>query len=373
MPDRDEKLEALLQKIEDGTRAVFESDNYKRMLSTMAKFHSYSMRNLILIAMQSPDATAVAGFRAWQTKFHRNVKKGEKGIQIIGYAPKKVTVEEPKKDERGIPVISADGQPITERVRKEIPAYKVMYVFDVSQTEGEPLPTIGPAMLQGDVRRYAAIRDALLVLSPVPVVFEAFPGNAKGKMDYLANQITVQPGMSEAQTIKTLVHEIAHAQMHGREDNLSRGTKEVEAESVAFVVCQHLGIDTSDYSFPYVAGWSGNKELGVLQDSLNRIRNQAREDIEKLDTALEKVPERTKEPGLADEDVSALKKIYAEHRQRNGQTVEHEASPEAEPGAKQPSFADRLFGAREKAVAANVQRAAMKGSVLQHTEMSRRN
>lgn len=385
MQKRDEKLDALLQKIEDGAKAVFESENYKRMLSTMAKFHHYSVNNLFLIYFQKPDATAVAGYRAWQTKFHRNVMKGEKGIQIIGYTPKTVTVDELVKDERGVPVMGADGQPATQRVQKQIPAYTAMYVFDVSQTEGEPLPTIGPKELQGDVRRYTAIREALLELSPVPVVFEAFPSAAKGKMDHEANLITVQPGMSEVQTIKTLVHEIAHAQMHDWDDGLSRNAKEVEAESVAFVTCEYLGIDTSDYSFPYVAGWAGDKELKVLQASLNRIRSQAAENIEKLDAALEKVPEQTKEKspeellagqarelGLVDEDVSALQKMYAEHKQRNGQAVKSVSPPEPAQDMRQPAFADRLSMAQEKAAAVNARRMAMREPVVQEAEIGRR-
>lgn len=292
---RKKKLDGLLQRLEDGTREVFESENYKRMLTTMAKFHDYSINNMILIAMQRPDASLVAGFRAWQTKFNRQVKKGEKGIQIVGYAPRTITTAEVMKNEIGVPILGADGEPMMETVRKQIPAFQVMYVFDVSQTEGEPLPTLGVAELTGDVERFNALRDALLALSPVPVVFEAFESAAKGKMDHDAQQITVQPNMSQTQTIKTLVHEIAHAQMHCMDDERDRRTKEVEAESVAFVTCQYLGIDTGDYSFPYVASWSDGKELQVLRESLDRIRSQATENIERLEAALSPVREQTPE------------------------------------------------------------------------------
>lgn len=336
MATNKETVDAILKKIQDGTKAVFESEQYRLVLNTMAKFHRYSVNNMILIAMQKPDATVVAGYRAWQTKFHRSVNKGEKGIQILGYAPKTVKKEVQKRNAAGVPVFGADGQPVMEIVKRQIPVYKPMYVFDVSQTSGEPLPSLGPDELQGNVQRYQIIKAALLELSPVPVMFEAFPSAAKGKMDHIEQKITIQPGMSEVQTVKTLVHEIAHAQMHQINPNQTkselpdRRTKEVEAESVAYVVCQHLGIDTSEYSFSYIAGWSGGKELSVLQASLSRIRDQSMLNITALDTAIDQALEQTRNP-----------------RQQM------ELEPQKNFGTG--SFAERMNSAKEKAALANGQ------------------
>lgn len=336
MATNKEAVDAILQKIQDGTKEVFESEQYRLVLNTMAKFHRYSVNNMILIAMQRPDATAVAGYRAWQTKFHRSVNKGEKGIQILGYAPKTIEKEVQKLNAAGAPVFGPDGQPVTETVKRQIPAYKPMYVFDVSQTSGEPLPSLGPDELQGNVRRYQIIKAALLELSPVPIAFEAFPSAAKGRMDHAEQKITIQPGMSEVQTVKTLVHEIAHAQMHQVNPNQAkaelpdRRTKEVEAESVAYVVCQHLGIDTSEYSFAYVAGWSGGKELSVLQASLSRIRDQAMRNITVLDVAIDQ----------------ALEQSRSSQRQM-------EQEPQRDSGMG--SFAERMNRAKEKAALANGQ------------------
>lgn len=336
MATNKEAVDAILQKIQDGTKAVFQSEQYRLVLNTMAKFHRYSVNNMILIAMQRPDATAVAGYRAWQTKFHRSVNKGEKGIQILGYAPKTVEKEVQKLNAAGAPVFGPAGQPVTETVKRQIPAYKPMYVFDVSQTSGEPLPSLGPDELQGNVQRYQVIQNALLELSPMPVAFEAFPSAAKGKTDYAEQKITIQPGMSEVQTVKTLVHEIAHAQMHqvdpgkNRTELPDRRTKEVEAESVAYVVCQHLGIDTSEYSFSYVAGWSGGKELSVLQASLSRIRDQAMWNITALDVAIEQALEQSK---------GSQRQVEPELPQKFGTG----------------SFAERMNSAKEKAALANGQ------------------
>lgn len=343
MATNKEAVDAILQKIQDGTKAVFESDQYQLVLNTMAKFHRYSVNNMILIAMQRPDATAVAGYRAWHTKFRRFVNKGEKGIQILGYAPKTVEKKVQKLNAVGAPVFGPDGQPVMETVKKQIPAYKPMYVFDVSQTSGEPLPSLGPDELQGNVQRYQVIKNALLELSPMPVAFEAFPSAAKGKTDYSEQKITIQPGMSEVQTVKTLVHEIAHAQMHqvnldkNRTELPDRRTKEVEAESVAYVVCQHLGIDTSEYSFSYVAGWSGGKELSVLQASLSRIRDQAMQNIVALDVTIDQALEQSK----------------SSHQQRQSADESVEYAPQQRTGLG--SFAERMDSAKEKAALVNSQ------------------
>lgn len=363
---RDEKLDTLLNRLEEGTKAVFQTENWQAMLATVAKFHRYSLNNQILIAMQRPDATLVAGFRAWQTKFNRRVKRGEKGIQIIGYTPKTITTWERKRDERGVPIYGEDGQPVMERVKTQIPAYKVMYVFDVGQTEGEPLPSLNVSELTGDVERFEVIRDTLISLSPVPVRIEAFDSPAKGKMDFGTNQITVQSGMSQTQTIKTLVHEIAHAQMHGKDAKLSREARETEAESVAYILCQHLGIDSGEYSFPYLASWSNGADLPELQASLNRIREQAKANIEAVDKALEPLSERDTErlPGLGEENGDTRQELDVENARRV-----------AEQKQTQPvSFADRLASAAKTAEQSNTQRMiTQRGPLVQHTELHRRN
>ena len=279
--------------MESGTKAIYESGRYQEMLTCMAKFHPYSVNNTILIAMQRPEATLVCGYKGWEQKFHRHVKKGEKGIQILGYTPKTITVEQEKRDELGFIVYRSDGKPEIEQVKQILPAYKPLYVFDIEQTEGEPLPTIYNGALEGEVPHYEVFQNALVALSPVPVHFETFPGEGMGYYDGANPSITVKEGLSELQTIKTLVHEIAHAQMHAVDPNkpdnipLDRTTKELEAESVAFLCCAYFHLDTSDYSFPYLAGWARDKELQVLHASLERIRSQALENVAFLENYLE--------------------------------------------------------------------------------------
>ena len=292
--DRSEKVDEILKQIEEGTKAVFESERYKDMMSTMAKFTHYSVNNCLLIAMQRPTATLVCGYQGWKDKFHRQVRKGEKGIRILGFAPKTITKEQPKVDELGFTVKDSNGEPVMEKVKVKLAAFKPMYVYDISQTDGEPLPTIYNGALQGSVRKYEVFQRALVELSPLPVYFADFPGEAMGYMDRTEQKIVVREGLSELQSIKTLVHEIAHAQCHNISPDspdyvpLDRATKECEAESIACVVCLHFGLDTSAYSFPYLAGWAGDKDLKVLHDSLDRIRTQAVRNIDFLEGRLEK-------------------------------------------------------------------------------------
>jgi len=233
--DNQEKIQTLLKTVEDGIKVVFESERYKKYLSTMSKFHDYSFRNIFLILSQKPDATRVAGFVAWQEKFGRSVCKGEKGISIIGYAPKKITEEVPKKDPiTGRSLTDATGKAITESVTKQIPYFKQVYVFDVSQTEGEPLPAIVED-LSGNVKGYENLVTALKDISVFSIHFEDIQGNVKGRCDYMEKKITIKQGMSEAQTVKTIIHEITHTDLHSPSLNLTmkeitdRQTKEVEA------------------------------------------------------------------------------------------------------------------------------------------------
>ena len=285
----------ITDKLEQGIKELFESERFKEYLRTMSKFYSYSFNNTLLIAMQKPDATYVAGYTSWQRNFDRQVMKGEKGIKILAPAPYKTQEEREKIDPvTQKPVIGADGNAVTETVEVLRPAFKVVSVFDVSQTDGKELPDIIVDELKGTVENYEAFFDALKQESPVPISFEDIPGCAKGFFSPVESRIAIQEGMSEIQTVKTAIHEIAHAKLHAfkpdekaaPEDKKDRHTKEVEAESVAYTVCQRYGIETSDYSFGYIAGWSSGKETKELKSSLETIRKTAAEMIESIDSKL---------------------------------------------------------------------------------------
>lgn len=288
-----EKLKEITDRLERGISEIFESDRYKEYLNTMSKFHNYSVNNTILIAMQKPDASLIAGFNSWKNQFGRNVKKGEKGIKIIAPSPFKVKKEMEKIDPNTQrPVIGKNGKPVTEEQEVTIPAFKVVAVFDVSQTEGKELPDIAVDALTGDVDKYKEFFAALEKTAPVPVGFEKMDGGTHGYYHLEDKRIAIAEGMSELQTLKTTIHEIAHAKLHDvdlkapiseQQNRPDRRTREVEAESIAYTVCQHYGLDTSDYSFGYVAGWSSGKELSELKSSLETIRSTAAELINTID------------------------------------------------------------------------------------------
>ena len=290
-----QQVREITDKLEQGIKELFESDRFKEYLTTMSKFYNYSFRNTLLIAMQKPDATLIAGYTAWQRNFDRHVMKGEKGIKILAPAPYKVKEEREKLDPvTQKPILDKDGKPVTEVVEVSRPAFKIVSVFDVSQTDGKELPDIAVDELSGSVENYAAFFDTLKELSPVPIAFENITDGAKGYFSPVENRIAIQEGMSEIQTIKTSIHEIAHAKLHAvtpgekvaPEDKKDRRTKEVEAESIAYTVCQRYGIETSDYSFGYIAGWSSDKETKELQGSLETIRKTAAEMITGIDEKL---------------------------------------------------------------------------------------
>ena len=302
-----DKLKEITDRLEQGIAELFESERYKEYLRVMSKFHNYSFNNTLLIAMQKPDASLVAGFSSWKNNFGRNVMKGEKGIKIIAPSPFTVKQEVEKTDpQTGKPVIGKDGKPVTEEKEIKIPAYKVVSVFDVSQTEGRELPDIAVNELTGDVDRFKDFFAALEQASPVPVGFEKIEGGAHGYYHLEEKRIAIDEGMSDLQTLKTAIHEIAHAKLHDIDLNapkeeqkprVDRRTREVEAESVAYTVCQHYGLDTSDYSFGYVAGWSSGKELAELRGSLETIRSTAAEMINAIDghfAELQKAQEKEK-------------------------------------------------------------------------------
>ena len=285
-----ERMKEITDRLETGIQELFESERYKAYLTTMSKFHSYSFNNTLLIAMQG--GQLVAGYNKWRDDFHRNVKKGEKAIKILAPAPFKAKKEVQKLDAQGRPVMGKDGKPVTEVQEIQVPAFKIVSVFDVSQTEGEPLPSIGVEELTGSVERYGEFFKALEQTSPVPIGFEDIPGGSHGYYHLTEKRIAIQEGMSELQTLKTAIHEIAHSKLHAidpeapaieQADRLDSRTREVQAESVAYAVCQHYGLDTSDYSFGYVAGWSSGKDLKELKASLETIRATAHELITTID------------------------------------------------------------------------------------------
>ena len=285
-----ERMKEITDRLETGIQELFESERYKAYLTTMSKFHSYSFNNTLLIAMQG--GQLVAGYNKWRDDFHRNVRKGEKAIKILAPAPFKAKKEVQKLDAQGRPVMGKDGKPVTEVQEIQVPAFKIVSVFDVSQTEGEPLPSIGVEELTGSVERYGEFFKALEQTSPVPIGFEDIPGGSHGYYHLTEKRIAIQEGMSELQTLKTAIHEIAHSKLHAidpeapaieQADRPDRRTREVQAESVAYAVCQHYGLDTSDYSFGYVAGWSSGKDLKELKASLETIRTTAHELITTID------------------------------------------------------------------------------------------
>ena len=285
-----ERMKEITDRLETGIQELFESERYKAYLTTMSKFHSYSFNNTLLIAMQG--GQLVAGYNKWRDDFHRNVRKGEKAIKILAPAPFKAKKEVQKLDAQGRPVMGKDGKPVTEVKEIQVPAFKIVSVFDVSQTEGEPLPSIGVEELTGSVERYGEFFKALEQTSPVPIGFEDIPGGSHGYYHLTEKRIAIQEGMSELQTLKTAIHEISHSKLHAidpeapaieQADRPDSRTREVQAESVAYAVCQHYGLDTSDYSFGYVAGWSSGKDLKELKASLETIRATAHELITTID------------------------------------------------------------------------------------------
>ena len=292
-----QKVKEITDKLEEGLKELFESEKYKSYLSTMSKFHNYSFNNTLLIAMQKPEATLVAGYQAWQKNFNRHVNKGEKGIRILAPAPYKIKEERDKLDPvTGEVMLDKDGMPQTEEVEIKIPAFRAVSVFDVSQTDGEPIPELEAKELLSTVEGYEDFIKAVTFVAPVPISFEDIPGDSKGFFSPTEKRIAVQEGMSESQTLKTMVHEIAHSMLHDKEVNKDilapakdRNTKEVEAESIAYTVCQHFGIDTSEYSFGYIAGWSTGRDMKELKSSLDTIRRTASELITGIEEQLREI------------------------------------------------------------------------------------
>ncbi|SHM92563.1 protein of unknown function [Anaerosporobacter mobilis DSM 15930] len=295
-----ERLKEITDSIEIGIKELFESDKYKSYLQTMSRFHKYSLNNTLLISMQKPDATLVAGFNKWRDGFSRFVKKGEKGIKIIAPTPYKIKEEREKLDPlTKAPLLDVNGKVQTEEVEVQIPMFRVVSVFDVSQTEGEPLPTLA-SDLTGNVKQFDVFMEAIKRTAPVPIEIMPLPKDTDGYYHTEEKRIAIREGMSEVQTISAAIHEVAHSLLHNREMEKelqaqqdetanpnkpkNRNTEEVEAESISFAVCSYYGIQTAENSLGYIASWSKGKELAELRASLETINKTSSELITGIDT-----------------------------------------------------------------------------------------
>lgn len=303
LPVQGKDMDSIMQSLESGVEELFTSNRYQEFLKTMAKFHNYSFNNTMLIAMQRPDATLVTSYKNWQS-MGRQVMKGEKGITIIAPAPYKKMKEKEVLDENQRPIMGTDGKPKTEQVEVTVPHFKAVTVFDIAQTSGEPIQTLAPELLTAAVQDFDSFMQAIQKISPVPIRFDEIDGNANGYYHNADKEIVIKKGLSESQTLKTAIHETAHAKLHDREIMESLGvekdrlTKEVEAESVAYCVCSSFGLDTSDYSFPYIAGWSSSREMKEMKASMDVIRKTAGEMIDRLTEELEIILEEKQKTEL---------------------------------------------------------------------------
>lgn len=319
--DRKAEMKEITDRLENGIKELFDSEHYKEYLKVLSKFHKYSFNNTMLIAIQNPNASYVAGYNTWK-RLGRYVNKGEKGIRILAPAPIKRKIEQ---------TVIKDGVPVTEEKEVTIPVYKPVSVFDISQTAGKEITDISPQMLNGDIENYKDFFMALEKVSPVPITFESIEGNAHGYFHLTENRIAIDKGMSNLQNIKTVIHEIAHAKLHsidpehvsdaGRPD---RRTREVQAESVAYAVCQHYGLDTSDYSFSYVANWSNGQELTELKNSLETIRSAASELINEIDNNFVELAKNKETVGRASVlgKLSAYKELIDQCKKRDNNVSE---------------------------------------------------
>lgn len=287
-----DNLKEITGTLEKGIRDFFQSDKYKEYLNTMSKFHQYSASNTMLICSQKPDATYVAGYKAWQKDFGRYVLKGEKAIDILAPAPYKKIIERPILDRNGKAKVGSDGRLITKKEEVIVQNYKVVHVFDVSQTDGKELPKICNE-LDGSVEKYKEFQDAISRFSTVPIETISADSKECGRYSHDTKSIGIREGLSEVHTIKTSIHEITHSILHDRDSGTAISedprTREVQAESVAYTVCQHYGIDTSDYSFGYIAAWSSDKDLTELKESMEVIQETSCEIINGIDKALEEM------------------------------------------------------------------------------------
>ena len=309
LPIQGKDMDSIMKSLESGVSDFFTSEKYGEYLKTMTKFHRYSFNNTLLIAMQRPEATLVTGYRNWQS-MGRQVKKGEKGITILAPAPKKQKKAQALYDQNQMPVLDEQGNQKYEEVEVVIPRFKATTVFDIDQTEGEPIQTIAPEELTEAVQDFDLFMQAITDISPVPIRFDEIEGSAKGYYDNANKEIVIRKGMSESQTIKTAIHECGHAMLHDRDLMLASGikkdreTKEVEAESVAYSVCSAFQIETSDYSFPYIAGWSSGRDMKELRSSMDTIRQTAGKMVDDLTEKLQQLlEEKSLAMNVAEQDI----------------------------------------------------------------------
>lgn len=360
-PSQAEKIKQITDQLEQGIADLFSSDRYKTWLTIMSRFHDYSLNNTLLIAGQMPHATLVAGYGAWKKQFGRQVQKGSRAIRILAPSPYKKKTEVDKVDpDTGAVVKNSDGTPQKEIREIVVPAFKVVNVFDVSQTEGKELPTLGVSELSGDVEQYSDFMSALRKTCPVPMEFEEIAGGAKGYFHPLEERIAIQSGMSQVKTVKTAVHEMAHQKLHSIQpkdetpseagDNsraeLTRNSKEVEAESVAFTVCRHFGIETDDYSFTYIAAWSRGKETAELKASLDVIRRAASEMITEIENCLKELL-RDRKPKEISADVNEKDTERGESISVSKQREEEKTSVIAELHSKSETVKSHLAAERQ--------------------------
>ena len=352
-----DRIKFITDKLEQGIKDLFNSDRYREYLATMSKFYDYSLNNTLLILFQKPDASRVAGFTAWKKKFHRYVKEGEKGIKIIAPAPYKTVVEKQKVDKSGQFVFDSDGKPVMEQTTVEIPTFKITSVFDLSQTDGEPLPDIA-TKLEGNVELYEKFFKTLKEISPVPIEFEDIKSGANGYYHLEDKRIAIKDNLSEMHTIKTAIHEIAHAKLHAlpepdvpeeeQKERPDNNTREVQAESVAYTVCQHFNIDTAEYSFGYIAGWSSGQETKELRASLEVIRETASEIIEQIE---EKMPELSRdklyEKHISQECEKSDVSLKDDKVEEAAKTKEKTVSSH-KPNVKKPSVRKKLQKGKDK-------------------------
>lgn len=299
---REEKMSEIQEKLENGVRDIFESDKYKEYISTMSKFPNYSINNCILIASQRPEASYVCGFNKWK-ELGRAVNKGSHGIMIIAPVKVKKDMEQPIYDENRRPAVDESGNHLTEKVTKEFQTFRPVYVFDYADTSGEPLPTLA-TMLDEKVDSFEDLKDVLMKVSPVPITFEEITSGANGYFSPSEQRIVVKENLPQLQMVKTMIHEIGHASLGhgGKVDKWDRETKEVQAESVAYWVTQMLGLDTSEYSFGYIGGWSKDKEVTELKENLDLIKCTADEISKKIEQELNQIVKQ-EETEIPDENV----------------------------------------------------------------------
>ena len=323
-----DKVKEITARLEQGIQAIFDSDRYKEFLTAMSKFHDYSLNNTILIAMQG--GNLVKGYSQWQKEFDRHVKSGEKGIKIFAPAPYKVKklVDKIDPDTRK-PILDSEGKTVKEEKEVTVPAFKVVTVFDISQTEGKEFPDLSVKPLLADVEQYEDFFAALEKASPVPIAFEQITNGANGYFSLTDKRIAIKEGVSELQAVKTAIHEIAHAKLHDvdlnapleEQNRIDRRSREVQAESVAYTVCQHFGLDTSDYSFGYVAGWSSGKEMTELKASLETIQETAKELITEIEGHFTELQQQRQAEQEQAQQTPVFDKLSPEQQQALSDTV----------------------------------------------------